>query len=70
MCSREGLRRRVGVWTQVEAPCAMLVAAVTTGRAARMPASLVRLSIRALIATMAELPDMDSAATSGDSVNG
>lgn len=36
----------------------------------RIPVSLVRLSINALIATMAELPDMDSAATSGDRVNG
>ena len=35
-----------------------------------MPASLMRLSISALIATTAELPDIDSAATSGDSVNG
>ena len=36
----------------------------------RIPASLVRLSSNALMATIAELPDIDSAATSGDSVKG
>ena len=35
-----------------------------------MPASLVRFSISALIATMRVLPDIDSAATSGLSTNG
>ena len=35
-----------------------------------IPASLVRLSKSALIATTAELPDIDSAAISGDSVKG
>jgi hypothetical protein len=35
-----------------------------------MPVSLVRFSISALIATIAELPDIDSAAISGDSVKG
>lgn len=42
----------------------------TGGNAARMPASLVRLSNSALIATKAELPDMDSAAISGLKVKG
>src|SRR5207247_8027694 len=35
-----------------------------------IPVSLVRFSISALIATIAELPDIDSAAISGESVNG
>ena len=35
-----------------------------------IPGRRVRLSISALIATIAELPDMDNAATSGDKVNG
>ena len=35
-----------------------------------IPVSLVRLSMSALIATIAELPDIESAAISGDSVNG
>ncbi len=35
-----------------------------------MPASLVRFSISALIATMSVLPDIDSAATSGLSTKG
>ena len=41
-----------------------------TSLAPLLPASLVRLSSRALKATSAELPDIDSAAISGDSVNG
>ena len=45
-------------------------AAVALGLALLMPASFVRLSSRALIATTAELPDIDSAAISGDSVKG
>ena len=40
------------------------------GRALLMPASFVRLSISALIATMSVLPDIDIAATSGLSTNG
>jgi len=35
-----------------------------------MPTSLVRFSSSALMATTAELPDIDNAAISGDSVNG
>ena len=35
-----------------------------------MPGKRVRLSISALMATIAELPDIDNAATSGDSVKG
>ena len=40
------------------------------GLACLIPASLVRLSSSALMATTAELPDIDSAAISGDSVKG
>ena len=40
------------------------------GTALRLPASLVRFSISALIATTRVLPDIDSAATSGLSTNG
>ena len=52
---------------------ARVVVAPTGGPATRadlMPASLVRLSISALMATTAELPDIDSAASSGESVKG
>ena len=45
-------------------------AAVRLGLALLMPASLVRLSSSALMATTAELPDIDNAAISGESVKG
>ena len=40
------------------------------GRALLMPASFVRFNMSALIATTAELPDIESAAISGLSTNG
>lgn len=53
-------------------PAAVATGATSTGRGSGVliPVSLVRLSMSALIATIAELPDIESAATSGDSVNG
>ena len=71
------LARRVQVCgahhvAHADAPAATLaaVAGAPGDPALLMPASLVRLSISALMATTAELPDIDSAAISGDSVKG